>query len=76
MPGAVHEDGTGRLQTINRKWNPAFHALLEHYLELTGVPLVINGSLNIMYSRKQHSLWGLPRHSPFSNLSTILPARV
>ena len=56
VPGAVHEDGTGRLQTVKREWNPAFHALLEHYLELTGVPLVINTSFNIMGKPISHSV--------------------
>lgn len=48
VPGAVHHDGTGRLQSVRREWNPSYHALLEHYFELTGIPLVINTSFRIM----------------------------
>jgi carbamoyltransferase len=56
VPGAVHEDGTGRLQTVKREWNPPYHALLEHYYRLTGVPLVINTSFNIMGKPISHSV--------------------
>jgi carbamoyltransferase len=56
VPGAVHHDGTGRLQTVKREWNPLYHALLQHYLELTGVPLVINTSFNIMGKPISHSV--------------------
>lgn len=56
VPGAVHHDGTGRLQTVKREWNPSYHALLQHYFELTGVPLVINTSFNIMGKPISHSV--------------------
>jgi carbamoyltransferase len=56
VPGAVHHDGTGRLQTVKRDWNPSYHGLLQHYLELTGVPLIINTSFNIMGKPISHSL--------------------
>jgi carbamoyltransferase len=48
VPGAVHVDGTGRLQTVKKEWNPPYHALLTHFHSLTGVPLVINTSFNVM----------------------------
>ncbi|MCK6552922.1 carbamoyltransferase, partial [Myxococcota bacterium] len=48
VPGVVHEDGTGRLQSVRRDWSPSYHALIEHFRVLTGVPLVLNTSFNVM----------------------------
>lgn len=48
VPGVVHVDGTGRLQTIKRDWNPKFHALVEKFHALTGVPILLNTSFNVM----------------------------
>lgn len=56
VPGAVHHDGTGRLQTVKREWNPPYYALLTHYRELTDIPLVINTSFNIMGKPISHSV--------------------
>jgi carbamoyltransferase len=56
VPGAVHEDGTGRLQTVKREWNPLFHALLSEFHRLTGVPLIINTSYNVMGKPIVHSV--------------------
>lgn len=46
--GAVsHEDGTARLQTVNRGENPIFHELLLAFGKKTGVPVLVNTSLNV-----------------------------
>jgi carbamoyltransferase len=47
-PGAVHHDGTGRLQTVKREWNESFYLLIKHFYRLTYVPLIINTSYNVM----------------------------
>lgn len=47
VPGVVHFDGTGRLQTVSRASNPSFHAIISEFDQLSGVPLVLNTSLNI-----------------------------
>jgi carbamoyltransferase len=54
--GAVHEDGTGRLQTVKRAWNSPFYELIRTFYELTGVPLVINTSFNVMGKPIAHSV--------------------
>jgi carbamoyltransferase len=46
VPGITHVDGTSRIQTVARDDNPGFHAVLSRFHELTGVPLVLNTSLN------------------------------
>ena len=48
VPAVVHEDGTGRLQTVTAEWYPDFHRLVGAFHDLTGVPLVLNTSFNIM----------------------------
>lgn len=46
-PAIVHKDGTLRPQLISQTKNPALHMLVKHYRRLTGVPALINTSLNI-----------------------------
>jgi carbamoyltransferase len=46
-PAAVHLDGTARPQVVHAQRNPGLHAVLEHYAAMTGVPSVINTSLNL-----------------------------
>lgn len=47
IPSAVHIDNTSRVQTLRREDNPRFYGLIESFYELTGVPIVMNTSLNI-----------------------------
>src|SRR5436305_268407 len=46
IPAVIHVDGTGRLQTVHRETNPRFYRLIEHFRDLTGIPLVLNTSFN------------------------------
>lgn len=46
-PAAVHTDGTARPQVVHAERNPGLHAVLEHYNAMTGVPSIINTSLNL-----------------------------
>jgi carbamoyltransferase len=48
VPAVVHEDGTGRLQTVKKEWNEKYHLLIEEFYRLTGVPLILNTSFNVM----------------------------
>lgn len=48
VPAIVHVDGTARLQSVRRELNPEFHALISEFYRLTGVPMVVNTSLNVM----------------------------
>jgi carbamoyltransferase len=46
--GAVtHVDGSARLQTVDKKDNPRFWALLKRFEELTGLPVLLNTSFNL-----------------------------
>jgi carbamoyltransferase len=55
VPAITHVDGTGRVQTVNRKHNPKFHRLIEEFERLTGVPMVLNTSFNIRGQPIVHS---------------------
>jgi carbamoyltransferase len=41
-----HVDNTGRLQTVSRRQNPRYYALIEAFEKETGVPVVLNTSFN------------------------------
>jgi carbamoyltransferase len=56
VPGVVHVDGTGRLQSVRREWNPRYADLLLAFYRRTGIPLVLNTSLNIMGKPIVHSV--------------------
>lgn len=48
VPAVVHEDATGRLQSVTAQRNPRYHALISAFHALTGVPVILNTSFNIM----------------------------
>jgi len=48
VPGVVHHDGTGRLQSVTQELNPRFYSLIKAFREKTGVPMLLNTSLNVM----------------------------
>ncbi len=48
VPAVVHADGTGRLQSVTPERNPRYHALIAAFHALTGVPVLLNTSFNIM----------------------------
>ncbi len=46
LPAITHNDGTARLQAVNKKTNPYYWNVINEFRKLTGVPLVINTSFN------------------------------
>lgn len=48
LPAITHVDGSARLQTVDKKTNPRFHALLVAFGALKGPPVLLNTSFNIM----------------------------
>jgi carbamoyltransferase len=46
LPAVTHVDGSGRLQTVYRRTNPRYAALIDAFREITGVPMVLNTSFN------------------------------
>lgn len=56
VPGVVHVDGTGRLQSVTPASNPRFHRLISRFHELTDIPLVLNTSFNVMGKPIAHTV--------------------
>lgn len=56
IAAVCHVDGTGRLQTVKKEWNPRFYELIEQFYQLTKVPVLLNTSFNIMGKPLVHSL--------------------
>jgi len=48
IPAVTHVDGTGRLQTVNRQANPLYYDLIKEFQNITGIPVIINTSMNVM----------------------------
>jgi carbamoyltransferase len=46
IPAVVHVDGTARVQTVDREREPLVARMLEAFERRTGVPVVVNTSLN------------------------------
>lgn len=44
---AVCHNGTGRLQSVRREWNPMYYRIVEKFHEATGVPVLLNTSFNL-----------------------------
>ena len=47
VPAITHVDNTTRPQTVTAAMNPNYHRLIGEFHRLTGVPMVLNTSLNI-----------------------------
>lgn len=46
IPAVVHVDGTARIQTVDRSHEPLLARLLDCFEQRTGVPVLVNTSLN------------------------------
>jgi len=47
LPAITHIDGTARVQTVSKKYNPRLYKLLIEIEKLCGVPVAINTSFNL-----------------------------
>ena len=48
VPAVVHVDGTGRVQTVTEAVNGPYYELVREFGARTGVPILLNTSLNVM----------------------------
>ena len=46
IPAVVHNDGTGRLQTVEKDVNPLYWKLIRRFADITDVPVLLNTSFN------------------------------
>jgi carbamoyltransferase len=47
IPGVTHIDGTGRVQTVDKKVNIKFYKLINEFNKITKVPVLLNTSFNL-----------------------------
>jgi len=47
IPAVVHTDGTSRVQVVRKNINERFYKLIESFNKISGVPIVLNTSLNV-----------------------------
>jgi carbamoyltransferase len=47
IPSVAHIDNSSRVQTLTREHHPKFYNLIEEFYKVTGVPVVMNTSLNV-----------------------------
>ena len=48
LPAITHVDGSARVQSVRKEINPRYHKLMTEFGKLSGVPVVLNTSFNIM----------------------------
>ena len=46
LQNTTHEDGSARVQTVNKKWNKRFYKLIECFEKESGIAVLLNTSLN------------------------------
>ena len=46
IPSVVHVDGSGRLQTVEKRLNKNFYNLIQEFYKITGIPILLNTSFN------------------------------
>lgn len=56
VAGVVHEDGTGRLQSVTPEMNLRYYRLIKAFHDITGVPILLNTSFNVMGKPIVHSV--------------------
>ena len=63
VPGVVHIDGTGRVQTVTKERNGKFYDLVRAFFDSTGIPVILNTSFNVMgepiVETPEEALWCL-----------------
>ena len=47
IPAVTHVDYSARIQTVHKKTNPRYHALISKFKEITSFPVLVNTSFNI-----------------------------
>ena len=47
IPAVMNVDGSARLHTVQKEANARYHGLIEHFRELTGIPIVLNTAFRL-----------------------------
>jgi len=57
FPAIIHEDGTSRVQTVNKDNPSILRPILEAWYEKTGCPMLLNTSMNIKGEPLVNTVW-------------------
>ena len=47
VKGVVHQDGSGRVQTVSKNYNKKFYELIQAFFKKTSIPILLNTSFNL-----------------------------
>lgn len=47
LPAITHVDNSARIQSVSKRTNPRYHALISAFYQQTGCPVIINTSFNV-----------------------------
>jgi carbamoyltransferase len=72
IPAVTHVDGTARVQTVSKGTNARFWNLLQEFKRITGIPVLLNTSYNVM----NEPIVCTPRDAIACFLSTDMDATV
>jgi len=56
IPAVVHVNNTGRLQSVTEQMNKKYYDLIKGFYKLSGIPLVVNTSYNVMGKPMAHDI--------------------
>jgi len=56
VPSVVHNDGTGRVQSVEQETYPWLFNLTQSFEKITGIPVLLNTSFNVMGKPIVHSV--------------------
>ena len=56
VPAVVHVNHTGRLQSVTKEGNEKYYHLITKFHQLSGIPLVVNTSYNVMGKPIAHTI--------------------
>lgn len=56
VPAVVHANSSGRLQTVKKEWNEPYYRVISEFHRITGIPILLNTSLNVMGKPIIHSV--------------------
>lgn len=73
IPAIVHIDGTARVQTVTTIDNPLYYKLINEFYKLTGVPVLLNTSFNVIPGEPiVETPWDALRSFMSSNLDLLV----
>ena len=71
IPSVVHKDGTSRVQTVNKSQHPKLYEVLSKWYDFTGVPILLNTSLNIKSQPLLNDINDIKKWEELHNLKII-----